>query len=380
MKVVIAHGGDIGFQGGGTNRVLAFAKALAENGYDVRLVVPKPREVPEYIRDSIKIHTVPIKPKSMWDQIARAILVVLKAKKLAEKEKAVLQIEHSTLGGIASLSGCSNYVLDIHDLEFDGPLYKSIPLAPKLIYLLEKRAVRKALKIVVVSETMRDFLVKNWNVPEDKIEIIPNGYFEEKLRRFQGGMEEDGLVSFIGVFTHNVDYDKIIRLAESREDIRIYMMGEGPLRPEFIRKIKNKGIGNIEVPGFLPDKDAYGILAKSQICINPRKNDFHTKVSVSVKNFEYAALWKAIATDRDGTAIIFEKYNAALVSDPAKPEEFIRNVHRLLDDEKLRKELGKKAKDLAKDFTWERNSKRLVKMYEELNNRRITQGRCKKGL
>lgn len=41
MNVVIAHGGNIGFQGGGTNRVLAFVKALAKNGYDVNLVVSK---------------------------------------------------------------------------------------------------------------------------------------------------------------------------------------------------------------------------------------------------------------------------------------------------------------------------------------------------
>jgi len=40
MKVVIAHGGNIGFQGGGTLRVLTFAKSLAERGYDVSLVVP----------------------------------------------------------------------------------------------------------------------------------------------------------------------------------------------------------------------------------------------------------------------------------------------------------------------------------------------------
>jgi len=365
MKVVIAHGGNIGFPGGGTNRVLTFAKALAESGYDVNLVCPKPiGDVPEYIKGLIKIHTVPIKPKSVWDQMARAILVSMKAKRLANKGKAILQIEHSTLGGIAALLGCSNYILDVHDLEFDGSLYKSIPLASKLVYRLERIAVSKALKIVAVSEPMKEFLVKAWKVPEDRIEIIPNGYFEEKLRKFSNEQEEGGLVSFLGVFTHNVDYDKVITLAKSRKDIKICMIGDGPMRARFIKQVMKEGLSNIVAPGFLPDEEAYRILAKSQVCIFPLKNTLHTKVAGHMKVFDYAALGKAIATDRDGTAVIFERNDAALVSDPAKPDEFIENVHRLLDDENLRKRLGENARKLVRDFTWKKQGEKLVRMYE----------------
>ena len=363
-KIVIAHGGDISFPGGGTNRVLTFAKALAENGYEVSLVVPKPkRKIPELA--NVEIHTIPIGAKSIKDQILRAMLVSWKAKKLAEKENAILQVEHSTLGGIAASLGCSNYILDIHDLEFDGSLYKSIPLAPKIIYYLEREAVSKASKIIVVSEPMKEFLVKNWRVPEEKIVVIPNGYFHEKLKKFSGNEEEDGLISFIGVLTHNVDYDKVVNLAKSRGDVRIYMIGDGPMRAEFIKRVKREGLKNILVPGFLPDDEAYSILAKSQVCIFPLKNTLHTKVAGHMKTFDYAALGKAIATDRDGTAVIFERHNAALVSDPANPEEFIENVHKLLEDSNLRRKTGENAKKLVKDFTWEKQGEKLVRMYEK---------------
>ena len=365
MKVVIAHGGNIGFPGGGTNRVLTFAKALAENGYNVSLVVPKPTGKIPHI-SNVEIHTIPIKARSLKDQILRALLVSWKAKKLAEKKNAILQIEHSTLGGIAASLGCSNYVLDIHDLEFDGSLYKSIPLAPNLIYYLEKKAVSKASKIIVVSEPMKDFIVNEWKIAEDKIEVISNGYFEEKLKRFDGSEEEEGLISFIGVFTHNVDYDKVIKLAKLIKNAKIYMIGDGPKRAEFIKKIKREGLKNVFVPGFLPDDRAYSILARSQVCINPRRDELHTKVSAGIKIFDYAALGKAIATDRDGIAIVFEKHNAALVSDPANPEEFIENVYKLLNNENLRKKVGRNARKVVKDFTWEKQGKKLIKMYERI--------------
>jgi len=76
-------------------------------GYEVSLVVPKPKgKIPELA--NVEIHTISIGAKSIKDQILRALLVFWKAKKLAEKEKAILQVEHSTLGGIAALIGSSD--------------------------------------------------------------------------------------------------------------------------------------------------------------------------------------------------------------------------------------------------------------------------------
>jgi len=368
-KICIAHGMNIGFRSGGTNRVLVFAKALAENGYDVSLVVPKPvGKIPEDIIDIIKIYTVPIKPKrSVINQIPRALSVALKAKKIAEKEKAILQIEHSTLGGIAALLGCSNYILDVHDLEFDGSLYKSIPLAPKVIYYLERKAVSKALKVIVVSEPMKEFLVENWKVSEEKVTVIPNGCEVERIKPSE--KEIEGLISFIGVLHHEIDYEKMIELAKSvNENTKIYIIGDGPMKDKFAKMIKNEKLKNIILMGFLPfpeNNKAYEILAHSQVCIAPLKSTLHVRMASTVKTFTYAALGKAIAMDRDGSAIIFERNNAALVSDPAKTEEFIENVHKLLEDKNLRRKLGENARKLVKAFTWEKQGERLVKMYEK---------------
>jgi len=366
MNVCIAHGGDISFPGGGTNRVLAFTKALAENGYEVSLVVPKPKgKIPEL--PNVEIHTIPIGAKSIKDQILRALFVSWKAKKLAEKEKAILQVEHSTLGGIAASLGCSNYILDIHEVCFEDPIYSGIYVS-RLVYWLERKAVKNALKVIVVSPPMRDYVIKEWKVPEEKVVMIPNGYFAEKLNNLNLGEVKDteGLVSFLGVFTHIIDYKKVIKLAESRKDIKICMIGDGPMRSKFVEIIRRCRLNNIATPGFLPDNKAYKILAESQVCIQPLLGGVTTKVDGHMKILNYAALGKAIATDRDGISTVFEKHSAALVSDPANPFEFIENVHKLLDDENMRKKLGSKAKELAKDFTWEKQGKKLVKLYEKL--------------
>ena len=370
--ICIAHGGDVSEPSGGTNRVIAFATALRDAGFDVHLVVPSPkREFPEDLRD-IKIHIVPIKARSIRDQIFRALLVSLKAKKIAKNNNAILQIEHSTLAGFATLVGCSNFVLDMHDLSFISPLWNS-PLSKitrRFIYNMEKRAVSKASKIVVVSHPMKEILINEWNVPEKKIEVIPNGYFEEKFKKFNFDIEEvEGMISFLGTLHPKLDLDKIIKLAKSIESSKIYVIGDGSVRNELERKVRENNLENVIITGRLPDREAFSLVAKSQVVIYPLKMSLHTKVLTSVKIFDYAALGKAMVLDDVSGSDIWKEYKekkAAMFSNPDDPREFVNCVQTLLENESLRKEMGLKAKNIAQKYTWERLGKQLVNLYEKV--------------
>jgi glycosyltransferase involved in cell wall biosynthesis len=373
--VCIIHGGDISKPFGGTHRVVTFAKALRDAGLLVHLVVPKPSSsFPEGI-DGIHIHTVPVGEKGTMDEALRGLFVLLKGERVAKTSRCVVQIEHSSLAGLATLIGYSvfGYVVDVHDLSFDDPRYLDlvpISIFPKLIgrsmYELEKGGVSRASKIIAVSEPMKEFFVKEWGIPEERIEVIPNGCFAEKLDKFKEGVEEEGSIGLIGGLSYKVDHDKIIRLAkEVREIKKIYVIGDGPMRHKFLRRLREERINKVIVTGYLPHEVAYGILARSQVCILPLRDTFHTRVAMHIRMLEYAVLGKAIAADRDATARILEQHNAALVSDPSDPDEFVENVRRLLEDENLRRRLGENARRLAKEFTWEKQGKKLVKIYEE---------------
>ena len=63
--------------------------------------------------------------------------------------------------------------------------------------------------------------------------------------------------------------------------------------------------------------------------------------------------------------------NAALVSDPTKPYEFIENVHILLENKKLREEISSNAREWAKNFTWEKQVEKLAKVYETLGCKKM---------
>ena len=370
-NMVIAHGGDISEPSGGTNRITAFAKSLHDNGFDVHLVVPKPNK--EFSEDlqGIAIHTVPIRELvKTANRVGRALFISLKANKIAKNNKAILQIEHSNLAGFATLVGCSDFILDMHDLCFMSVVNTNLSfsrVAQKFIYDMEKRAVTHASKIIVVSNPMKDFIMKEWDVPKEKIELIPNGYFESKLNNlnFKDVEEVDGMISFLGTLHPHVDINKIIGIAKSFESSEILIIGDGPVQSELKKMIRKYRLKNVKFTGNLEYVEALKLVAKSQVVITPYLASPSLEASCPVKLFDYAAVGKAIVADDVAELCrIFKENDAALVSDPRNQEEFIKNVRILLEDDALRSKIALNAKKLVKDYTWEKQGKKLVKMYE----------------
>jgi len=371
--VCIIHGGDISKPFGGTHRVVTFAKALRDAGFSVHLVVPKPSSsLPEGMED-IYVHIVPVGERETVDEPFRGLAVLLKAKKIAKANDLIIQIEHATLAGLATLMGYTNFVLDVHDLSFADPRYLSLPFSKvvnKFLYKLEGRAVTFASKIVVVSNPMKDFIIRNWNISKEKIEVIPNGYFESEIEEMSDEKEENIIVRMGALYPH-LDVDSIIRLANflknNDEDMKIYLIGDGGLRREIEKRVLIENLSNIIITGSLPYKKAMKLTAKAKICFHVVKKNLATFVSCPVKILDYAALGKPmVLSDVSELSRIFEQRRAALVSSPTNPNDFIENVHKLLNDEALRRRLGENARRVVKDFTWEKQGKKLVKVYEEI--------------
>lgn len=376
LDVCIVYPGDVSTPRGGENRVIAFAKKLRDYGFNVHLIVPEPKGRMSKELWDVNIHVVPIhlQDSSLKNQLLRIVYLISKAKKIMRQHNMILQLELSPLAGLATIidNFRYNYILDMHDLAFIGPVYSRYPLLRKAMCWIEKRGVKFTSMAIVVSEPMKRFIVNRWGVDEDKIRVIPNGYFESKFKRLKldNIEEEEGMISFLGTLHLKLDINKIIMLGKSLKNSKIYIIGEGPARLELERKIRQHNLKNIICAGWLPDDEAYKFIAKSQVVIYPIKRlDWHTRVLTSVKIFDYSALGKAMVLDDVSESEIWREYkekNAAMFSNPDNPKEFVNCVQVLLEDKKLRRRMGLRAKKIARKYTWEKMGERLVKLYKEV--------------
>jgi len=372
--ICLAHGSDLSIPSGATDRVVAFVNGLVNADYDVHLVVPKPEATLPDGMEGVYVHTVNSMERGVANQITRATRLSLKAKKIVNNTGGLLQIEHSTLAGFASVMGCSDYILDMHDLCYTDPLYLNLPFSryvQRCIYKIERRAVENASKIIVVSGPMQKFLTDEWGVPEDKIEVIPSGFFASKISdSIPQSQVDPNIISRVGSLFVHLDIDAIIALAESLQatGVKILLVGGGVAENELRVKVKKQNLENVVIRGWVPHDEALRIMQSSLVTFESIRDTMTTRLASPIKVLNYAALGKSIVlSDVSELGMVFKENDAALVSDPSNIEQFVENVHLLLNDADLRNRLGNNALNLVHGYSWEKQGEKLAKILDDMN-------------
>lgn len=372
--VCLVHGSDVSIPNGATDRVIAFVNGLVNAGYDVHLVVPKPKATLPDDVEGVYVHTINSMESGITNQITRATELSLKAKKVVRNTNALLQIEHSTLAGFASILGCSDFILDMHDLCYTDPLYLNLPFSKyvqRCIYKIERRAVKNAAKVIVVSGPMKKFVMNEWGIPADRVEVIPSGFFASKVNDIiSQNMVDPTVISRVGSLFAHLDVDAIIALAESFQEtnVKINLVGSGVAEDELRAKVKKQNLENVIIRGWVPHDEALRIMQSSLVTFESIKDTMTTRLASPIKVLNYAALGKPIVlSDVSELSMVFKENDAALVSDPSDIEQFVENAHLLLDDEKLRNYLRNNALNLVHEYSWEKQGEKLAKILDYMN-------------
>jgi len=377
-SVLIVSDADLSEPTAGKTRIISLAAALQKQQINVSLMGTLPLNS-EPIAEARELKLQLIQPQTTGSPVGyfRLIKSIIREVKKVKKEDILLQVEGSVLGGYLAMAGLSGFVLDVNDLVFPGLRYGQFFFCkPPLLYLyqwyisrLEKLAVRRACRVIAVSNVMKDFLVSKWHVPETKITVIPNGYFESKATRFRNTKETPGMVAFIGYLIKWARPDKVIAAARALkdDDITFYIIGDGPYRHNLEAMVKEQNIASVVFTGFIPVDKAYEVLAKSEVVLFPFARSLFTQASCPVKLLDYMGLGKAMVIDEvSEIASILKDNDAALVCHPDNDNEFIASLRRLSKDSTLRARLGQNAKRLATDFTWEKQGEKLVRLIREM--------------
>jgi len=361
--ICLVHGGDLSEPSGGTDRVSAFAAGLNDAGYDVAVVVPTPGgEVPNRL-DPVEIIPVSVGNRGVIDQPARAIKLACKARRVADERNARLQIEHATLAGATDVLDVSFDVLDMHDLSFQSPLYGDLPLGgliQRIIRHVEGRALSEASEVIVVSERMAEFVATEWEIPRAGLTVIPNGYFPEVVAPYRKTDTVRGCVAFLGTLHPKVDVEAVISVAELPEVSECVVIGDGPQREALERAAAT--VEDLRVTGRLPDEEAFPLLARASVAINPQYASDLQAASSPVKLYYYAALGRPMVLT-EGPELAEELANIEAAELVSPGGSFAEPVSDLLTDPARRSQMEEAARGASQGFTWSRRVDKLVDMY-----------------
>ncbi len=257
------------------------------------------------------------------------------------------------------------FVADINDLWPEAMrMVVDIPVVSDIVFYPLLRDAEKVYSLVSgvigTSDEYRDrpFKKKNRPIPRETVYVGNElAVFDEGAKDQEKNIEKPGnefWVSYAGTIGTSYDIRTMVLAGEElkrrgRSNIKIKILGDGPLKPELEQLAKEIQADNVEFLGYTPYELMAAYLKESDILVN----SFVKKApqSIVTKIGDYLAAGKAMINTcmspefrkkvkNDGFGINIMPENAEILADA---------IEKLYDHDKVRLEMGKKARKIAEE-------------------------------
>ncbi len=168
--------------------------------------------------------------------------------------------------------------------------------------------------------------------------------------------QQDGLEGLAEVLA-------LLRNVTPAVEPRLMVIGDGDAKPQFETALKAYGVSaSVTITGWLPQQRVPGLLEDADVCVDPAAALALNQRSTMIKVAEYLALGKpVVAYDLRETRRTVQ--DAAMLVRPGDARAFADAVAMLAADPALRSDLAHRARERARDLTWERSEAALLTTY-----------------
>ena len=224
-------------------------------------------------------------------------------------------------------------------------------------------------EIIVHGEKLKEQMVKEFNVPGEKVHAIHIG--EHQVAPFKkyerADIEEDGnLILFFGRIYEYKGLEYLIKaeplITKEIPDARIVIAGAGEDFKKYEDMMGNRRDRFIVHNYHIPYKEGAELLQRSSVVVLPYIDASQSGVVPTAYGFKKPV----VVTDVGSVPEAVEEGKTGFIVPPRDSEALARAVIRLLRDEKLRRQMGENAyRKLKEDFSWDGIALRTVEVYEK---------------
>lgn len=219
---------------------------------------------------------------------------------------------------------------------------------------------------------INEFLIP-WGIDKGKIILVPvaldlEGYNPRvdtsDVRKRYGKNLITCMKTFYYRNAKGIEYmiEAMKMVSEKHPEYKLLIFGGGEYRQQLEDFIGEHGMGKfVKMPGFLQPEVYKKVCAITDIA----PHSFTYEISASLSLLEYMAMGIPCVVTEIGSIREFAG-NSVLYVEPKNPESIAKGIIRLIEDPKLRKKLGKKARETAiKRYSIGAVVDRLEEMYNE---------------
>ncbi|WP_242134046.1 glycosyltransferase family 4 protein [Aestuariivivens marinum] len=239
--------------------------------------------------------------------------------------------------------------------------------------ILEKRMYKKASKIVVVTDTFRDELIKKHGISSFKIAVVKNGANldlfvpQEKNQSLleQLTLKNKFVIGYIG--THGMAHalDFVLKAANNikNENIHFLFIGSGAKKQELLTLKEQLGLNNVTMLDLVPKEEVKEYISIMDVSLVNLKRSDTFKSVIPSKIFENVAMHKPILLGVEGESKkIIEDYGVGEAFEPENEKEFLNKLYKMVENPERYNE---NFNNLLKDFERKVLANKMLRFIQE---------------
>jgi glycosyltransferase involved in cell wall biosynthesis len=264
-------------------------------------------------------------------------------------------------------------IVTIHDLSFVREPDSTMPGMSVHLNKWVPHSVKRADRVIAVSEATRRDLIEFYQTPPAKISVIYHGVspefrpVQEKERllavRYKYGLDQRPFILSVGTIQPRKNYQRLVQaFASINQPLSLVIAGsEGWNCDDVYREVEKLGLADrVYFPGFVAEEDLPVLLSAATL-------------------FGYPSLYEGFGLPvleamACGTPIVAANQSslpevvgdAGLTVDPTDVAALATAITRLLDDPSLRERLSAAGLAQAAKFTWPTTAAKLLRVYQEV--------------
>lgn len=221
----------------------------------------------------------------------------------------------------------------------------------KFSRFLSKITFSVSYKTIVLTEPMKEMLIKNYNLNQDKIEVIPN---IAKFNPLSNKKTIKRTLLYTGNLGTNYDFITLVKFAAKNKDWDVIIRGDGELYEDLSKLVKKLNLQNFKIIKEFLDKEKFlSLLEEAEYLVLPMKNCKFENASFPIKFVEYLSYAKPILALANGyVRDLIGKYKVGYSLNPGDYEGISKlvNCERFIKNEIFEENFKKLIDDM---FSWE---------------------------
>lgn len=258
-------------------------------------------------------------------------------------------------------------VVTIHDLAY---LYYPEDFTKKDLWQLKnwtKLAINQAKNIITVSKTTKKDIIKNYQVDENKVTVIYNG-FEKTVSGRIGKTAEVKLkkfILFVGTIQPRKNLEVLIdafdKFVQTNNDFKLVIAGKkGWLYENIFEKVKVMNLENkVIFTDHVSDQELIWLYKNAFCLVLPSLYEGFGIPVLEAMNFDCPVVASCSSSLPEISG------DASLYFNPKNPDDLLEKLKSLKENKELRKELIAKGRQRIKDFSWEKCGKETLEAIKQ---------------